>query len=454
MLPMFSNVPAQNSIIINSFKGINVTPSYKSGEFTKCLNIDLTSYPALSSRKKRTLGSVCEGKINGVGSFDGFFYTYYKEKTKSIFLSYKGKDYEFTSYTNHTDFSLKRRFATLEKAILIIPDNVIFFVDKLIFKNPNIYQYADYQTAGPKYLKESNGYKFYTFVSSTPIGDVAHNKISSKKLTYTPGSNTKYDFYPVAFDPSIEPGDVVTIKMYTNSSSATASDAYNKLVWGFRTGITVKVKAVEKKKHNIVGGSEITEVVSLSFENNTINTGGYSDLTFSSIEIEKKLPNLTALTSYNNRVWGVCKNKVCTSKLGDADEWNDFSVDSYGTLPSSCFSATAGTDGDFTAIIPHGNYIYAFKENYIHKIYGDTPDEYTITNLKAPGCIKSGDTLSVCGTYLVYASNDGIYVLRDGYPRLISQKIGQLNPVCAASHGSKYYLICQKEKGRSDHQST
>ncbi len=445
MLPRLLNVPTQSHTIIDGFKGINVTNSYQPGELVSCSNMDSGSYPALGTRKKRTLHSVCDGKINGVGSHNGYFYTYYKDNPLSIHLFFGGKDYDYTSYSSAKDYTQKRKFAFLENAVLIIPDKVIFFTDTLKFKRAQINQTLNNDTAQKKFLDESMGADDYKFNGSRAIGRIYSNKITAPCLNYIPGTSTTYPFYPSNFSDELEIGDTITIKFEAFSQNASVNTYYEDLE-RLRKGYTLKIVNLVKTIHKIPAPpGTITEVTEIVFEENSISlASSYSDLSFTKVTIEKNLPPISAISSYNNRIWAVGGNKIYASKLGDADEWNDFSTDSYGTLPSASFSASAGTDGDFTAIIPHGNYIYAFKENHIHKIYGDTPDEYTISNLEAPGCIKNDGTLCVCGIYLMYASHDGICVLRDGYPKVVSKKIGPVNPVCAASQGGRYYLLCQK----------
>lgn len=450
MLPRLSNIPAQSYTIIDGFKGINVTNTYESGELCSCADIDSACYPALGSRKKRTLHSLCDGKINGVGSHNGYFYTFYKENPTSIYLYFGGKTYNFTSYSASADYSVKRRFAFLENAILIIPDSVIFFTDTLKFKRSQVKQTLNNSTAQSKFNKESQWSDDYSFTGSKAIGRIYSNRIASLCLNYIPGTSTQFSFYPSDFNKDFEIGDTVTIKFKAFSSSANVSTYYQDMA-RLEQGYTVKIKNLVKTTHRIPSStSSITEVTEMVFEDNALSiVAPYLEVNFSEVTIEKKLPPLSFITSHNNRVWGVGANKIYASKLGDADEWNDFSTDSYGTLPSASFQASAGTDGHFTAIIPHGNYIYAFKENHIHKIYGDTPDEYTISNLEAPGCAKDDSTLCVCGIYLMYASNDGICVLRDGYPRVVSKKIGDITPICAASQGGRYYLLCRTDEGKA-----
>jgi len=140
MLPYLSNLPPQSSMAVDSFGGINVRDDISMGEYVSCSDIDPSSYPVISSRKKRTLHSECDGIINGVGDFDGFFYTYYKENPNEIYLRFKDEDYSYKNYSESSDYTCRRQFANLEKAIMIIPDNVVFHTDTKEFEKVNIRQ--------------------------------------------------------------------------------------------------------------------------------------------------------------------------------------------------------------------------------------------------------------------------------------------------------------------------
>ena len=274
------------------------------------------------------------------------------------------------------------------------------------------------------------------------------NSIYSNTRSYTHSGSTR-TFYTMTFGTELKAGDVVKIKADVVSPNQELTDAYTKYVEKMKNeGFSAKIKSITSKTHYTPKGTK-TETTELIFENGAVYTGGYYGIYFTSITIEKKMPSVTGIASFNNRIWAVGGINIYSSKLANPTEWNDFSIDSAGTVPSASFATSAGTHGEFTDIIPHGNYIFAFKENHIHKIYGDTPDEYRVTGIEAPGCIKDTFALSVCGLYLIYASNDGIYILREGYPKIISKKIGKIAPICGAACGNLYYLLCKRGKGKA-----
>ena len=448
MLPYLSSIPSQSSISVDSFSGINVNEDISIGEYEECLNISPSSYPVISSRKKRTLCSECDGVINGTGKFDGFFYTYYKENPKEIYLRFEGNDYPFKSYSEVSDYTLRRRFATLEKAIMIIPDNVVFHTDSKSFERINISLSANSSTLSSKFYAEGLVTGNFDYKTIKEMGYMTSNSIYSNTRSYTHSGSTR-TFYTMTFGTELKAGDVVKIKADVVSPNQELTDAYTKYVEKMKNeGFSAKIKSITSKTHYTPKGTK-TETTELIFENGAVYTGGYYGIYFTSITIEKKMPSVTGIASFNNRIWAVGGINIYSSKLANPTEWNDFSIDSAGTVPSASFATSAGTHGEFTDIIPHGNYIFAFKENHIHKIYGDTPDEYRVTGIEAPGCIKDTFALSVCGLYLIYASNDGIYILREGYPKIISKKIGKIAPICGAACGNLYYLLCKRGKGKA-----
>ena len=447
MLPYISNIPRESSISVDRFGGINVKDDISFGECISCCDVSPSSYPLISSRKKRSLCSRCDGIINGVGSCDGFFYTYYKDEPKGIFLCFKGKNYEFTNLSESKDYTSKRQFAVLKTAIVIIPDNVIFHIDTLKFSRINVNQSYKKSDIATKFNAEGLTSSMLDYKNDDKRGLFTSSSIYSHVKSYI-YDGYKREFYTLSFADDLSVGDVVKLKLNITVDALEVSDEYYAYLNKLRTeGIMVKIKGKTVKTHYTPVGY-ITETTGLSFEGSVLNTQGYANIYFTDFSIERTMPKATSIAAFNNRIWAVGEGGIYASKLGTPTVWNDFAVDSFGTLPASSFSTVAGSEGNFTAIIPHGNYIYAFKENHIHKIYGDTPDEYKISGIEAPGCTKNPYTVSVCGSYLMYASKSGICVLKEGYPKIISERIGNVDALCGASCGNIYYFISQKNLER------
>ncbi len=425
---------------IKQFGGINTTDSAKSGDLYKSINMTSADYPALSSRKRRSVLSRCKNIINGLGVFDGFIYTHCSADKNRIFLNFSGVDYEYTAYTSSADYTANRCFAALSDCLLIIPDNTIFYVNSRSFSKICVSQSFNSASAKEKFLTESGG---STLLNSSVIDYVAsldHNKITCRNISYT-SSGTK-TFYYSSFDTNLKSGDVITLKMTVYSERADDDAAYREYRAKMREGITLKIKDCTTVEHTVASGS-ISETVELIFDSNSIDTGGYRDVRIESFSIDRGMPSLSSICSFNNRIWAIAGKEIYTSKLSDPSEWNDYTVDEYGTLPYACYNTSSQTEGNFTAIIPYGNYIYAFKENVIHKIYGNAPDEYTLYTENHIGT-KKGAGLCVCSctNSIVFGSYDGIYSYSGDYPIKISEGLEIPDSlICAAANENHYYLL-------------
>lgn len=166
----------------------------------------------------------------------------------------------------------------------------------------------------------------------------------------------------------------------------------------------------------------------------------------SAITISRKMPKFDFIVSSGNRLWG-CRyytdrgnsiNEIRCSKLGDFKNWNCFmgiSTDSY--------VASLGESGRFTGATVHLGYPMFFRENCIHKIYGDMPSQFqiqsTICDGVGYGCNKS--LVSMNGT-LFYKSNTCVCAYDGSLPVNISKELGDLSNQTAVGGrlGEKYYI--------------
>lgn len=165
------------------------------------------------------------------------------------------------------------------------------------------------------------------------------------------------------------------------------------------------------------------------------------------ITVKRTMPNMDFVIESENRLWG-CKygvaangevvNEIYASKLGDFKNWNCFagiSTDSY--------AATVGTDGPFTGAITHLGYPIFFKENCMHKVYGNYPANYQINTTTCRGVQKgSHKSLAIVNEVLYYKSRTGICAYDGSLPQEISYALGDVpySDAVAGSHGNKYYI--------------
>lgn len=176
------------------------------------------------------------------------------------------------------------------------------------------------------------------------------------------------------------------------------------------------------------------------------------------IEIKRAMPDLDYVVESNNRLWG-CKyferdsngypikalNEIYACKLGDFKNWYSY----QGTAADS-YAVTVGTDGEFTGATTHLGYPIFFKENCMHKIYGNYPANYQVqtTNCRGVqmGCNKS---IATVNEVLYYKSRSGVCAYDGSLPMEVSSALGDeiYNNAVAGVLGNKYYISMSDTNG-------
>lgn len=184
----------------------------------------------------------------------------------------------------------------------------------------------------------------------------------------------------------------------------------------------------------------------------------------SNLHLERHMPNLDFVIESSNRLWG-CRygtdidgnvvNEIYASKLGDFKNWNCFMG-----LATDSYTASCGTDGQFTGAITHLGYPIFFKENCLHKVYGNYPSNYQVQTTECRGVQKgAGKSLAVVNERLFYKSRNGVCVYDGSLPSEISAVFGDVhysavdndnedilrNGAVAVSHNNKYYISMKSE---------
>lgn len=161
----------------------------------------------------------------------------------------------------------------------------------------------------------------------------------------------------------------------------------------------------------------------VAFRNSHSNSG--TDI----ISIRKGVPDMDYVIECNNRIWG-CKyglnefgetiNEIFASKLGDPTNWNYFqntSVDSY--------YVSLGSDGMFTGAVSYESNPVFFRDNCVHRIYGNYPANYQLKTVIGAGVADgSNDTVVVMNGICYYLARDGVYAYSGGIPIKISDAFG------------------------------
>lgn len=161
----------------------------------------------------------------------------------------------------------------------------------------------------------------------------------------------------------------------------------------------------------------------------------------SGLKVVRTIPDMDFVVENENRLWGCSneKHEVYASKLGDPMNFNVFEG-----LSTDSYAATIGSDGEFTGAAANQSYVIFFKENMIHKVYGNKPSNIELTSQDTVG-VKKGCAKSLCsmnGT-LYYISPDGVCAYSGGIPYLVSETLYETdfkNPI-GGKYKGKYYLF-------------
>ena len=165
------------------------------------------------------------------------------------------------------------------------------------------------------------------------------------------------------------------------------------------------------------------------------------------LTVARSMPVMDFIIESQNRLWG-CRyglnaagdfvNEIYCSKLGDFKNWNCFmglSTDSY--------VASCGTDGKWTGAISYMGIPHFFKENALHKVYGNYPANFQIQDTALTGVQEgSARSLSIVNGVLFYKSRLSVCYYDGSMPVDIGEQFGgkQYDNASACGYGTKYYI--------------
>lgn len=172
------------------------------------------------------------------------------------------------------------------------------------------------------------------------------------------------------------------------------------------------------------------------------------------LRIERTMPELDFITESENRLWG-CRygiaangqvvNEIYACKLGDFKNWNCFMGISTDSYVASC-----GSDGQFTGAITHLGYPLFFKENCLHKVYGNYPANYQVQTTACRGVQKGcSNSLAIVNEVLYYKSRNAVCAYDGSLPTEMSSAFGDVSysEAVACGHGNKYYISMKDISG-------
>lgn len=171
------------------------------------------------------------------------------------------------------------------------------------------------------------------------------------------------------------------------------------------------------------------------------------------LQLQRRMPELDFLFAWENRLWG-CRygldetgrfvNRIYGSKSGDMKNWFSFSGSDSDSVCLDC-----STQGPWTGAICALGQALFFKENCLHRLYGDRPGSFGLRSLDCRGVQQgSHKSLAVVNGLLYYKATEGVVCYDGTLPECISRDLGEVSyhSAAAGALGDRYYISMKDEE--------
>lgn len=406
--------------IINRFKGYENNSVIDENAFSFTENAGFGGYPTLSPRKKRVFFNVSGEGLQGLTSKESIAYI---NNGSLYYGGVRVTDLFFPSIQG------ERRLVSMGARLIIFPDKVYVNTEDLTDYG---YLEAEFESSGQVSLgtcmADGELYGDYT-ASSAPPEECKNGDL---------WLDTSCD--PHALKQFYEAGGYwqEIASTYVRINCTGIGKDFNQYDGVLLSGFGA-------------AGLDGTHVIRHKGDDFIVVTGIIDNaITISDpVRVERRVPDMDFVCEYGNRIWGCSseRNEIYASKLGDPTNFNSFmgiSTDSY--------AVTVGSDGPFTGAIGYRGYLLFFKENCVHKIYGQNPP-YTVTTAYVRGVQRGSHRSLVClNETLYYKSVGGICAYEGGVPICISSALGDAYYTDAVAGGcfNRYY-VCMSDRWGQRH---
>lgn len=413
--PTLAEIPTTREMI-DSFGGYNHNLRIGAGEFYDMENLTSAHYPVLSPRPRRGIYASPTAP-QGLIAKDALCYV-------------DGSDFVMGEY--RVAMNLSRDDAP--KTLISMGAYVIILPDKKYINTADITDYGNIEAV----------------VTTTTAVTFELCKIDGTGYSDTVAQAT-------------EPSDPQNMDLWIDTSSTPnvlKQYSTTNAMWVSIATTYIKISATGLGKPFSVGdGVTISGVSAVDDLNNTmivwdkgdnyiVVTGILERVTTQEapITVARRMPNMDFVVESGNRLWG-CRygtdvngnmvNEIYASKLGDFKNWN-----SFAGISTDSYTATVGTDGQFTGAITHLGSPLFFKETCMHKVYGNSLP-FGIQDTACRGVQKGcGGSLAIVNEVLYYKSRSAVCAYDGSLPVEISTALGEVNysDAVAGAVGNKYYI--------------
>lgn len=406
--------------VVQQFQGVNKGLHISEGEFSDMKNMSNDYFPVLGTRKKRGIINTLT-KPMGICGGDTLIYV----DDNKLYI-----DNSLVLQLDETN--KERQLVRMGAYLCIFPDGLVYNV--ISHESQSIENTTVTSTTVTMRMCKLDGTEFTNV--NTHIGDTE------------PADKTTQPYW---LDTSSEP---VILKMWSDTYSMWTSVAttYVKIAStgigeGFKEYDSVKVSGITVKGYNDYDFNDT--LIVYAADTDYIIVAGLIDLYHTQTEpvtVKRELPIMDYVCELDNRLWG-CRyglnndgefvNEVYGSKLGDPTNWY-----SFPGLNGDSYIASCGSQGEFTGIASYAGYVFFFKEDGFHKLYGNRPSNFQMIWRPCRGVAKGASkSLAVVDEVLFFKARDAV-VAYDGSENTVSLNLG-IEPYfegVGVAYRNKYYL--------------
>lgn len=413
---------------ISCFRGYDNSTDSKDGYFCHMKNMSGHRYPMIAARPERGIVDTQDAEIFDIMSMDVYHNSNLIKDAlvadcrgrMKVFYSVDGK------LTGQNMFNTNSALTQGEKICVVIGSKIYFFPDKMSY---------DLITHSVSPLELNVNYPlgaqdtFYEFeikpcdLDGEDSDDISpYRKIRRMSYAVT-DSGKKGDFImAMAYPADLVIGDTVKISGFKKNS---LNSYYNVLnITDNRSSLIVECTESYTQKEGM-------------------------------INVSRQVPEMDFVISSGNRLWG-CRygqsrdgkfvNEIYASAMGDPRNWSKY----VGTASDS-WTASIGSVGAFTgAVCMNGSPVF-FKENFIIKVHGDYPSEFSVTETVAKGIeLGSHKSAVFVNGSLFYKAVTGVVKYDGGLPTSVDTALGdtKYKNVVAGEVDNRYYVSMEDcEKG-------
>lgn len=416
---------------LDVFSGYNHNLRIGEGEFYEMTNMSSDNYPILSPRSKRGIYAT-PGTPKGMIAKDALCYI-------------DGDKFVINEYKIDMDLSEERdeEGKIIPKTLISMGAYVIIMPDKKYINTADLTDFGNIEAA----VTTSGQVSFELCKVDGVSYENTKPQPTAPVITDEMRENTS--LIPLWIDTSQTPH---SLKQYSTTTDmwSTIATTYIKITATgigkpFEVNDGVTISGVEDEA---LADLNASTVVLAKGDNYIVVRGILERVTTQDkpLTVERKMPEMDFIVESGNRLWG-CRygeqgdqivNEIYASKLGDFKNWS-----CYQGISTDSYAASVGTDGQFTGAITYLGYPIFFKENCMHKVYGNYPANYQIQTTACRGVQKGcGKSLAIVNEVLYYKARSGICAYDGSLPQEISSALGDVvySKAVAGNIGNKYYV--------------